>query len=73
MKLKSLLGRKVRLLELGKAVEIMGNQKTFTNRNAEMTIIEQGVLAVSKKTGEEIVIFESDCVAAKLLPESAEA
>ena len=61
-----IIGRKIKVLELAKAIEILGNQKTFTSRNADMVVTEKGVLAVSKKTGETVLIFDADCLAAKL-------
>lgn len=68
----SLIGRKLKLLELGKPVEILGNTKTLNDKKAHLVVCEKGVFAISRKTGEEYLIFDADCVAAKLLPESAD-
>lgn len=70
IKVGSLIGRRLSLLELGKPVEILGNTKTLNSKKADLIVCEKGVYAVSKKTGEQYLIFDADCVAGKLAPES---
>ena len=66
----TVLGRKLKTLELAKAVEILGNAKTFNNSKAEMIIVDKGVLATSKKTGKEMLIWDADLICGELLPET---
>ena len=67
-----MIGRKLAVLELAKPIEMLGNASTIPERIADMTIMEQGVYAVGKKTGKEILIFNADCIAAQLKPAPVE-
>jgi len=69
---KSVVGRKVSMVEMGSPVEGIGNKKTVTTRMADMVVVFEGVLAISKATGDEVLFPNANLKLCKLIAETTE-
>lgn len=66
-----LMGRKVSFVEVGSNIELLGKYgmaKTISSKLGEMVIVPQGVLLISRRTGEEAIITTANLKLIKLMP-----
>lgn len=65
------LGKKIgdgKVVHYHQAFELLGSKGTTTHKDAEINVYEWGVHLVSRKTNRELIIWNTNCRGAELLP-----